>query len=89
MEYVFFLCNNLTKYIKRKENKLMNLSFLSRERSEKYKNKMNLTDDETKIFDMLTKNYSIIRIADILKMSTRTVDRRIKNIRIKMENIEI
>lgn len=67
----------------------MNLSFLSRERSEKYKNKMNLTDDETKIFDMLTKNYSIIRIADILKMSTRTVDRRIKNIRIKMENIEI
>lgn len=67
----------------------MNLSFLSKEQSEKCKNKMNLTDDETKIFDMLTKNYSIIRIADILKMSTRTVDRRIKNIRIKMENIEI
>lgn len=66
----------------------MNLSFLSKEQSEKCKSKMNLTDDETKIFDMLVKNYSIIKIADTLKMSTRTVDRRIKNIKIKMKNIK-
>lgn len=63
----------------------MNLSFLPREQSEEYKNKMNLTEDEEQIFDMLTKNYSIVKIAGIMQMSTRTVDRRIKNIKSKME----
>lgn len=62
----------------------MNLSFLSREQSEEYKRKMNLTEDEEQIFDMLTKNYSVVKIADIMQMSTRTVDRRIKNIKLKM-----
>lgn len=62
----------------------MNLSFLSREQSEEYKSKMNLTEDEEKIFDMLTKNYSVIKISDVMQMSTRTVDRRIKNIKLKM-----
>lgn len=62
----------------------MNLSFLSREQSEEYKSKMNLTDDEEKIFNMLTKNYSVVKIADVMQMSTRTVDRRIRNIKLKM-----
>ena len=65
----------------------MNLSFLSREQSEEYKSKMNLTEDEEKIFDMLTKNYSVVKIADIMQMSTRTVDRRIKNIKLKMDSV--
>lgn len=65
----------------------MNLSFLSKEQSEEYKRKMNLTEDEEQIFDMLTKNYSIVKIANIMKMSTRTVDRRIKNIKVKMDMI--
>lgn len=62
----------------------MNLSFLSREQSEECKIKLNLTDDEEKIFDMLTKNYSVVKIASSMQMSTRTVDRRIKNIKLKM-----
>lgn len=62
----------------------MNLSFLSRKQSEEYKGKMNLTEDEEKVFDMLTKNYSVVKIADVMQMSTRTVDRRIKNIKLKM-----
>lgn len=62
----------------------MNLSFLSKEQSEEYKRKMNLTEDEEHIFDMLTKNYSVVKIAGVMQMSTRTVDRRIKNIKIKM-----
>ncbi len=65
----------------------MNLSFLSKEQSEEYKSKMNLTEDEEKIFDMLTKNYSIVKIADVMQMSTRTVDRRIKNIKLKMSAV--
>lgn len=67
----------------------MNLSFLSKEQSEEYKNKMNLTEEETKIFDMLTKNYSVVKIAGVMQMSTRTVDRRIKNIKIKMDMISV
>lgn len=67
----------------------MNLSFLSKEQSEEYKDKMNLTEDETKIFDMLAKNYSVVKIADSMKMSTRTVDRRIKNIKTKMNAIVV
>ncbi len=65
----------------------MNLSFLSREQSEEYKSKMNLTEDEAKIFDMLTKNYSVVKMASVMQMSTRTVDRRIKNIKIKMDMV--
>ncbi len=66
----------------------MNLSYLSKEQSDNYKNQMNLTEDETKIFDMLTKNYSVVKIASIMQMSTRTVDRRIKNIRTKMSVVD-
>ncbi len=66
----------------------MNLSYLSKEQSNNYKNQMNLTEDETKIFDMLTKNYSVVKIASIMQMSTRTVDRRIKNIRTKMSVVD-
>lgn len=66
----------------------MNLSFLSKEQSEEYKIKMNLTEDEEQIFNMLTKNYSVIKIADSMQMSTRTVDRRIKSIREKMSVVD-
>lgn len=66
----------------------MNLSFLSKEQSEEYKRKMNLTEDEEKIFDMLTKNYSVVKIAGVMQMSTRTVDRRIKSIREKINNLQ-
>lgn len=66
----------------------MNLSFLSREQSEDYKSKMNLTEDEEKIFGMLTKNYSVVKISDSLNISVRTVGRRIKTIKEKMKNIK-
>lgn len=66
----------------------MNLSFLSMEQSEEYKRKMNLTEDEEQIFNMLTKNYSVVKIAGVMQMSTRTVDRRIKSIREKMNNLQ-
>lgn len=62
----------------------MNLSYLSREQSESYKSKMNLTEDEEQIFDMLAKNYSVVKVASVIQMSTRTVDRRIKSIKEKM-----
>lgn len=66
----------------------MNLSYLSKEQSNNYKNQMNLTEEEEQIFDMLVKNYSIVKIADVMQMSTRTVDRRIKNIKTKMSVVD-
>lgn len=66
----------------------MNLSFLSKKQSEEYKSKMNLTEEEEKIFDMLTKNYSVVKIAGVMQMSTRTVDRRIKNIKLKISVVD-
>lgn len=66
----------------------MNLSYLSKKQVEEYKSKLNFLEDETMIFDMLVKNYSIVKMADTLKMSTRSVDRRIQNIKKKMENLK-
>lgn len=66
----------------------MNLSYLSKEQSQNYKNQMNLTEDEEQIFDMLTKNYSVVKISGIMQMSTRTVDRRIKSIREKINVVD-
>lgn len=65
----------------------MNLSYLSKKQTEAYKESMNLSSDEEEVFDMLAKNCSITKIANTLKMSTRTVDRRIKSIKAKIENI--
>lgn len=48
---------------------------------------MNLTKDEDTIFQLLTSGYSITQIADVLKMSTRTVDRRIKDIKYKLHKV--
>ena len=45
----------------------MNLSFCLREQSEEYKRKITLTEDEEKIFDMLTKNFSVVKIARYLE----------------------
>lgn len=66
----------------------MNLSYLSKKQVEEYKTKLNFSEDETMIFDMLVKNYSIVKMADTLKMSTRSIDRRIQNIKKKMKNLE-
>lgn len=65
----------------------MNLSYLSKKQAQEYKNEMNLSEEESEIFDMLTKEYSIVKMSDTMKMSTRTVDRRIKSIKEKLKNV--
>ena len=46
---------------------------------------LNLTDEEEIVFTMLARRKSRIEIAEALKTSLATVDRRIRNIRSKME----
>lgn len=65
----------------------MNLSYLSKKQAQEYKNEMNLSEEESEIFDMLLKEYSIVKMAGIMKMSTRTVDRRIRSIKEKLKNV--
>ena len=53
---------------------------------EDFKNKMILTDDEEKILLMLVKKYSIIKMSQEINLSDRTVERIIKNLKIKYGN---
>lgn len=53
---------------------------------EDFKSKVILTDDETKILDMLILKYSIIKISDECNMSERNVSRIIKEIKRKYGN---
>lgn len=47
----------------------------------------NFTDDETEIFEMLTKGRTITEIAIKMCVSERTVDRRVKKIKHKILRI--
>lgn len=47
----------------------------------------NFTDDETEIFEMLTKGRTITEIAIQMCVSERTVDRRVKKIKHKILRI--
>lgn len=65
----------------------MNLSSLTKSELERYSCELNLTDDENAIFEMLSKGKSRQEIANKIQLSSRTVDRRIKSIKIKMGKI--
>lgn len=67
----------------------MDLSVYTTQEIEIMRGKLNLTDDEDMIFQMLSKKRSINEISDKLQMSTRSVDRRIKQIRSKLEKLNI
>lgn len=51
-----------------------------------FKEKMFLTDEETKVLDMMLAKYSIIKMADKIGMSDRNVGRIIKDIKDKYQN---
>lgn len=50
--------------------------------------KLNLSEDERTIFQLLAKGKSIIQIADTLALSESTVNRRIRRIKDKIEKLE-
>ena len=57
----------------------MNLSRYKTSDLQKIKEDANLTEYEEMIYNMLSKGKSIIQIADKMNLSTRTIDRRIRN----------
>ena len=62
----------------------MNLSRYKTSDLQKIKEDANLTEDEEIIYNMLSKGKSIIQIADKMNLSTRTIDRRIRNMKEKL-----
>lgn len=62
----------------------MNLSRYTKSELEWMVSDLNLTEDEEIIYEMLSKGKSIIQIADRLNMSTRSVDRRIRVLKGKL-----
>lgn len=65
----------------------MKLHKLTQSKLDDYKLRSNFTDDEEIIFDMLSKGKSISEIATRLSVSTRTVDRRIADIKSKINQL--
>lgn len=64
------------------------LSELTKPELEELKDLLNLSDEEEKVFNELSKGRSKIYVADRCKISTSTVDNRIKSIRSKLERLE-
>ena len=62
----------------------MNLSRYKTSDLQKMKEDANLTEDEEMIYYMLSKGKSIIQIADKMNLSTRTIDRRIRDMKEKL-----
>lgn len=62
------------------------LSMLTTPKLEQTKSYLNLSDEEEKVFDLLSKRKSIGEIALRLNVSTRTVDRVVFRIKKKLNN---
>lgn len=65
----------------------MKLHRLTQSKLDYYKLRCNFTEDEMITFDMLSKGKSISEIATRLSVSTRTVDRRIADIKSKINQL--
>lgn len=63
------------------------LSSLTKPELEKIVTNANFTDDEQKIFELLTKDRCISEIAVKLCVCERTINRRIKNIESKISKV--
>lgn len=63
------------------------LSSMTKPELEELKNLLNLTDDEEKVFNDLSKGRGKIQVADDCMVSTSTVDNRIKSISLKVVKI--
>ncbi len=64
------------------------LSSLTKPELEELKEQLNLSDDELKVFDNLSKDRSKAVIADNCLVCTSTIDNRIKAINIKIKRLK-
>lgn len=65
------------------------LSSLTKPELEELKEQLNLTDDEEMVFCQLSKGRSNITVADNCRISSRTVDNKIKSINLKIARLNV
>lgn len=65
------------------------LSSLTKPELEEVKELLNLTDEQEAVFLQLSKGKSNIVIADNCRVSAPTVDKRIREIKSKLERLEV
>jgi DNA-binding NarL/FixJ family response regulator len=80
-----------TKRIKKKNRRewLMKLSELTKPELEKIKENANFTDEELRIFKLLSQDKSITDIAVRMSASSRTINRKISKIKQKISKLEV
>ena len=67
----------------------MKLSELTKPELEKIKENANFTDEELRIFKLLSQDKSIIDIAVRMSASSRTINRKISKIKQKISKLEV
>lgn len=67
----------------------MKLSELTKPELEKIKENANFTDEELRIFKLLSQNKSITDIAVRMSASNRTINRKISKIKQKISKLEV
>lgn len=65
----------------------MKFSKLTKPELEKILENANFTEEEVRIFKLLSRNFTQKEIAHRLSMSTRTLERRVRNIKNKIERV--
>lgn len=65
----------------------MKFSELTKPELEKILENANFTEEEERIFMLLSRNFTQKEIAHRLSMSTRTLERRVRNIKNKIERV--
>lgn len=65
----------------------MKFSELTKPELEKILENANFTEEEVRIFKLLSRNFTQKEIAHRLSMSTRTLERRVRNIKNKIERV--
>ena len=67
----------------------MKLSELTKPELEKIKENANFTDEELRIFELLSQDKSITDIAVRMSASSRTINRKISKIKQKISKLEV
>lgn len=65
------------------------LSSLTKPELEELRENLNLTDEESKVFENLSKNRSKVMTADRCLVSLATVDNRVKSINAKIKRLDM
>ena len=74
---------------KNRRDRSMKFSKLTRPEFEEILKNANFTEEEAEIFNLLSQGKSITEIALYMSLCNRTINRKIKNIKVKIERLKL